>query len=129
MGFRWSYRASAFLRLSSLEDVFNDPMAGFSFESFVVEEILKGLNAQGIQNWEASSYRTRNQSEVDLVLKGQFGILPIEIKLGTKLPNKSTTALRFFIEAYKAPFGIVVYSAKKVEWIEKGILGVPVGSL
>ncbi len=117
------------LRLSTLEDILNDPMAGFSFESFVVEEILKGLTARGIQNWEASSYRTRNRSEVDLILKGFFGILPIEIKLGNKLSSRSTVALRNFMVAHKLSFGLVVYSADKVDWIENGILGVPVGCL
>jgi len=70
------------LHIRDIESLYSHPIAGRSFENFVIEEILKGMQDAGIANTNYRYYRTRGGAEIDLILEGQFGVLPIEIKLG-----------------------------------------------
>ena len=63
------------LHIDTLEKLQNDPIVGFSFEAFVIEEILKGIQDARIKNVDAYYYRTRSGAEIDLILEGQFEIL------------------------------------------------------
>jgi predicted AAA+ superfamily ATPase len=117
------------LRLSSLEQLQQDPIAGFSFESFVIEEILKGLQDARCRNVDYYYYRTRSGAEIDLILEGPFGTLPIEIKYGMRVARQQLKALSEFIDNQKLPFGLVINQAEKVEWLTETILQVPVGCL
>lgn len=49
------------LRIENLEALTHHPALGRSFESFVSEEIIKGLNAEGIVNWTPHFYRTKTK--------------------------------------------------------------------
>src|SRR5207302_1960962 len=64
------------LRIKDLADLQNDPNVGLSFESFIIEEILKGLQDKGVRNFTPYYYRTRGGSEIDLILDGDFGLIP-----------------------------------------------------
>lgn len=55
------------LNIDSLEKLYSHPIVGRSFESFVIEEILKGLSAVQTTNWQAYYYRTRHGVEIDLM--------------------------------------------------------------
>jgi hypothetical protein len=57
-------------KLDSFEALMGDSSVGVSFESFVVEEILKGLESTSLANWQPFYYRTRNGAEIDLILDG-----------------------------------------------------------
>ncbi|NNM58369.1 MAG: ATP-binding protein [Legionellales bacterium] len=115
------------LRINSTDDLFRDPQVGRSFESFVVEEIIKGLQATLAVNWQPYYYRTRNGAEIDLVLQGDFGILPIEIKYGVVTPRKRLIALDNFIKERNLPFGIVINQSKECYWLTENIIQIPVG--
>jgi predicted AAA+ superfamily ATPase len=117
------------LRLNSLEQLQQDPIAGFSFESFVIEEILKGLQDARCRSVDYYYYRTRSGAEIDLILEGSFGTLPIEIKYGVRVARQQLKALSEFIDNQKLPFGLVINQAEKVEWLTETILQVPVGCL
>lgn len=117
------------LNIGSLESLYNDPIAGFSFEAFVIEEILKGINDSGIPNIRPYYYRTRDGAEIDLILHGNFGILPIEIKLGSTVLRRQLKTLDNFILEHKLPFGILVNLHDKLEWISDRILQVPANYL
>lgn len=119
-----------FLRkVGSLEDLYADPIVGHSFESFVIEEILKGLEATDVVNWDMHYFRTRNGLEVDCILEGYFGILPIEIKYGSSVQPKQLRPLTQFTEANGCAFGIVINQATYAEWIAPNIFQLPVGWL
>ncbi|MFV1985472.1 MAG: ATP-binding protein, partial [Thiohalomonadales bacterium] len=64
------------LNITSREQLLQNHAVGQNFESFVIEEIIKGLHASMIPKWDYYYYRTRNGAEVDLVLEGSFGLLP-----------------------------------------------------
>lgn len=117
------------LRLNSLEQLQEDPIAGFSFESFVIEEILKGLQDVRYRNVDYHYYRTRSGAEIDLILEGPFGILPIEIKYGVRIARQQLRTLGEFVSEQKLPFGLVINQAEKVEWLTETILQVPAGCL
>jgi uncharacterized protein len=117
------------LHINSLDDLENDPIVGFSFEGFVIEELLKGLQDAQIQNVECSYYRTRSGAEIDLILQGNFGLLPIEIKYGSTLLERQLRTLKAFIKQHQLPLGIVINQSDQMEWISEDILQVPVGCL
>lgn len=115
------------IRIKSFEELFEDPLVGFSFGAFVVEELIKGLQATSATNWEPYYYRTRNGAEIDLILDGFFGLLPIEIKYGTSVHLKQITALIQFVEEHNLPLGMVINQSESVEWITPKIVQIPVG--
>lgn len=117
------------LKLSTLDELDEHPIVGHSFESFVIEEIIKGVEATNATSWSYHYYRTRNRAEVDLILHGKFGIIPIEIKYGMKTPLKSLTSLRNFVKENNLPFGILVNNSNAIEWLTPEVLQVPVGFL
>ena len=91
------------LRINNLDALYSDPILGRSFEGFVIEEILKGLQDAGISNVKPFYFRTRAGAEIDLVLEGNFGLLPIEIKSGKQISQKSLVSLKKFIEEHQLP--------------------------
>ena len=114
------------LGLNTEKQLTEHPVVGRSFESFVIEEILKGLEATLLSQWKYSYYRTRAGSEIDFVLSGSFGVLPIEIKYGIATPVKQLSALSKFIEEENLPMGILVNQAPVITWLTPKILQWPI---
>jgi len=117
------------LHINTLESLQSDPIAGFSFEGFVIEEILKGLQDARIRNLDSYYYRTRSGMEVDLILEGPFGIVPIEIKYGYKVIRQQLNSLTAFVENNRCAFGIVINQSDRIEWLTKNIVQIPAGYL
>ena len=115
--------------IETMDALFEASSIGTSFESFVIEELIKGLNATLITNWQFFYYRTRSGSEVDLILKGPFGVLPIEIKYGTTTNMKQLTSLSRFVEENKLPFGLLINQSKEPMWLSDTVYQLPVGWL
>ena len=117
------------LKITDFDNLFHDPISGGSFESFVIEEIIKGIESSLITNLQPYYYRTKNGAEIDLILEGDFGILPIEIKQGTRVRIDKLTALKDFIIKHKLPFGLVINQSSEAKWLTKEILQLPIGWL
>ncbi len=113
----------------SREQLVRSPLVGQIFESFVIEEILKGLNASDIARWNYSYYRTRNGAEIDLILDGSFGLVPVEIKFGVTTRLKQVVSLSRFVQDNHLPFGIVINQASEVRMLSDSIVQVPVGAI
>ena len=124
--FRDSGLSHYILGLNSIEALNNAPIVGSSFESFAIEEIIKGLQATTATRWNYYYYRTRNGAEIDLVLDGEFGILPIEIKYGASTRLKQLKALKNFIFEHDLPLGIVINNSNTVEVISERIIQIPI---
>lgn len=118
-----------FLRIDTLEKLYNHPAVGLSFESFVIEEIIKGLQALPITNWDVHYYRTRAGAEIDLLIEGLFGLLPIEIKYGSSVSQSQLQSLSRFIEEHSLPFGLVINQSDSPEWLTPKIYQLPIGWL
>lgn len=114
------------LKIHSIEDLYNHPAIGQSFESFVIEEIIKGLSATLVTNWQAYYYRTRGGAEIDLILDGPFGVLPIEIKYGSKVTGKQLKTLTDFVKEHHLPYGLLINQADQPEWLNDFVFQLPV---
>jgi uncharacterized protein len=77
--FRDSGVVNFLLFLSSIRLLRASPMVGWLWEAAIIEELLKGLELSRVR-YSPFFYRTSDGREVDLVLEGAFGLLPIEIK-------------------------------------------------
>lgn len=117
------------LHIYDIETLYGDPIAGHSFEGFIIEEILKGIQDAGISNVMAYHYRTRSGAEIDLILEGKFGLLPIEIKLGKTVTQKQLISLSKFVKDHNTTFGVLINQAEKVEWLTPSIIQIPAGWL
>ncbi len=102
------------------------PVAGFSFESFVIEEIIRGQQATMATQLSYSYYRTIDKSEVDLVVESSSAVLPFEIKLNSMVNRKSLRGLELFMKDLSSPYGIVINRGKRVEMLTDRIVQIPV---
>jgi len=127
--FRDSGLAHFLQRIHDIEQLNVYPHVGASFESFITEEIIRGLEAKMVAGWDYYYYRTRNGAEVDLILEGDFGVLPIEIKYGIKADKKRLTSLIKFVKDNNLPFGIVINNSEEVTMLGKQIIQIPSGLL
>jgi uncharacterized protein len=73
------------LSISDFDSLLGNPVLGHSWEGFVVENILNALS----DKWQASYYRTAEQTEIDLILEKSDEKWAIEIKRSSapKLPK------------------------------------------
>ena len=111
--------------LTSFEKLNNSPLVGQNFESFIIEEIIRGIQASSAIRWDYSYFRTKSGSEVDLIISGEFGILPIEIKYGTDTRRKQLTGLQKFINDNQLPYGIVINNSDNISLISENIIQIP----
>ena len=111
--------------ITTIDKLSNYPFVGACFESFVIEEIIKGLTTSNVTGWQYNYYRTRNGSEIDLILSGSFGVIPIEIKYGIKTERKKLNSLSKFIKDNDLPFGIVINNSDQIEMITEKIIQIP----
>lgn len=107
----------------------NHPNVGAGFESFISEEIIKGIQATNLVNWDYHYFRTRNGAEIDLILSGSFGTLPIEIKFGSSIKQRQIQTIKKFVFDNDLPLGIVINNSDKVELIAERIIQLPAGCI
>ena len=115
------------LHLNEQEDILAHPALGQSWESMVIENLLRELNALGV-SFEYYYYRTSGGAEVDLILEGDFGLVPIEIKYGQNISAHSLRSLRDFVKERNCPYGLVINNDEKIRQYDENILGIPFGS-
>lgn len=123
--FRDSGLANFIQGVYSRDQLLNHPNVGAGFEAFITEEIIKGVQALDVTNWKYNYFRTKNGAEIDVILEGPFGILPIEIKLGSMTKQRPLQALKNFVTINNLPLGIVVNNSNQVELIADRIIQLP----
>lgn len=112
------------LRLQSINDVLTHPVMGHSWEGMVIEEIVRGLNSLGL-SYDYYHYRTGGGAEVDLVLEGEFGLLPIEIKYGQKVALRELRSIKDFVREHKCRYGLVINNDERVRLYDTNLVGIP----
>jgi len=117
------------LGIHNLDKLKTDPIVGASFEGFVCEELIKGLESINITNWNVHYFRTRGGAEIDIIIDGPFGVLPIEVKYGSTVKRSSLKSLTAFVKDNNLPMGMVINQCDRVEWLTPEIVQVPVGWL
>jgi predicted AAA+ superfamily ATPase len=113
------------LRIPDVTALLAHPQAGASWEGFVVEEICRQLEQRGI-DFDAYHYRVSGGAEVDLVLEGAFGLIPVEIKLGQRVRLQSLRGLRDFVQEHSCRLGLVLSNEEKPRLIADKVVGLPV---
>ena len=96
------------LRIPTVEDLRSHPIAGSSWEGFVIEQIL-GLVPR---EWQAHYYRTSAGAEIDLLLHDRRGkTIAVEIKLSAtpQVAKGFWTAM----EDLSCKKGYVIYPGKE----------------
>lgn len=112
------------LHLRDREDLLAHPRMGQSWESMVIETLLRGLSAEGV-DYRAYHYRTGAGAEIDLVLEGEFGLLPIEIKHTGHVDTRSLRALRDFVNERGCRYGIVINNDEAPRRLDENLIGLP----
>ncbi len=97
---------------------------GHSWEAAVTEEILRRLDALGA-SYDYYHYRTGGGAEIDLLLEGEFGLVPIEIKYSQKVLLRELRGIRDFIKEYNCPYGLVINNDERATRYDKNLLGIP----
>ena len=113
------------LKLDDIDRLLVHPEAGASFESFVIEEIIRGFQCTLQAGIDFNYYRTRDKSEIDLIIDGPFGVIPVEIKLGTKVKQQMLMPMKTFIKETDARFGILVNNSDRIEVVADDIIQIP----
>ena len=75
--------------IDSMDDLNRAPALGRYYEAFIVEEIIRGIHATNAVNVQFSHLRTKSGGEIDLIIEGSFGLLPIEVAPNTVLRQKN----------------------------------------
>ena len=127
--FRDSGLANFIQGIKNRNHLLNHPNVGALFEAFITEEIIKGIQATDVTNWAYYYFRTRNGAEIDLILEGPFGVLPIEIKSGSTINKRQLQTLKSFVILHKLPLGIVVNNSDNIEMIADRIIQLPANFL
>jgi hypothetical protein len=91
----------------------------------LIEEIIRGLQCTLQTGMEFHYYRTRDRSEIDLIIEAPFGLIPIEIKLGRKLNKRQLLGLNNFLKETSANFGILVNTSDRIELLSDTIVQIP----
>ena len=113
------------LRISDLNHLMSHPQFGLSWETMVIEYILNGLACRGI-DYAYYYYRTSAGAEIDLILEGKFGLIPVEIKYGSTVKNNVIKNMLDFINTHQLPFGIIINNDEKVRFYRDSVIGIPI---
>ena len=116
------------LRIPDIDALIVHPAMGKTWEGMVTEEILRGLNSLGA-GYDYFYYRTSGGAEVDLVLEGDFGLIPIEIKYTQSVQKRHLRGLSDFVIERHCPYGIVINNDEHTRWYDERLVGIPFASL
>lgn len=116
------------LHLNSLDELMTHPQRGHSFEALAVETLLRSLDVLGA-GYQACHYRTGGGAEIDLVLEGEFGLLPVEVKFGQRLVMRELRGIRDFMAERDCRIGLVLHNGERVERIDERLVAVPLACL
>ncbi|MCL4354651.1 ATP-binding protein [Patescibacteria group bacterium] len=99
----------ALLGIKSLEQLYGNPIVGFSWEGFIVEQIINITK----NNYEHCFYRTGAGAEIDLLLvKNNIPEIAIEIKFS--LEPKISKGFWVSLDELRCKKGFVIYPGKDV---------------
>lgn len=116
------------LRIPDIDSLLAHPGMGQSWEGMVIEEIIRGLNCLGT-GFDYYYYRTGGGAEVDLILEGDFGLIPVEIKYAQTVSSKQLRGLKDFVRERDCRFGVVINNDESPRLYDEKIIGIPFACL
>jgi predicted AAA+ superfamily ATPase len=118
-------------RLLQIEDgerLATHPMAGRSWEGMIVETLLRGFADRG-EAVQPFHYRTHDGAEIDLILEGRFGLLPVMIRLISARDRRRLRALNELIARHGCPLGLVITDDEQPRRLTEQVVAVPAAAL
>jgi predicted AAA+ superfamily ATPase len=112
------------LRQGDLEAALRHPQMGHSWEAMVIEEILRQLAGLG-HSADYYFYRTSAGAEVDLILEGAFGLLPVEIKYSQTVSGRDLRNLKDFVAERSCRLGVVINNDEQPRLYDENLVGIP----
>ncbi|OGR00350.1 MAG: hypothetical protein A2505_08465 [Deltaproteobacteria bacterium RIFOXYD12_FULL_55_16] len=99
---------------------------GAAYESWVFAELLKWKQLQDMAP-EFYFYRTSAGMEIDFLLAGEKGIIPIETKSSKQVTAADGRSVAAFLSEHRraAKVGLVIYAGDEMVEIRKNVWGVP----
>jgi predicted AAA+ superfamily ATPase len=116
------------LRIPDLQSLLGHPQVGKSWEGMVAEEIIRQLTCHGL-SFDCYYYRTSAGVEVDFVLEGDFGLIPIEIKHTQTVEASKLRSLRDFVKERGCRLGLVIDNGERPRLLDERIVSVPFSHL
>ena len=116
-------------RIKDSAQLLEYPGVGSCFEAFVTEELIKGFSATALSAPVYYYYRTKNGAEVDLIVCGDFGVLPIEIKFGSHVKPGAMRWLQAFLKNNNLPLGLIINNSDRIVQLSDTIIQLPVSVL
>ncbi|MFH1999194.1 MAG: DUF4143 domain-containing protein [Planctomycetota bacterium] len=111
-------------RIPDLDALLSHPQLGHSWEGMVIGEIIKQLACAGA-GFDCYFYRTAAGAEVDLVIEGDFGLIPVEIKYAQTTDTRHLRSLHDFIAERNCRLGVVINNDREPRLYDEKILGIP----
>jgi len=99
---------------------------GKIYETFIISEVYK-IKKYILPECELFYFRTKTGMEIDLVLKINNTLIPIEIKYRTTITPKDYKNIKKFFNIFQQnpSIGFVIYPGKVLKEIEKNIWQIP----
>lgn len=111
--------------INSVEELKNHSQFGRIWESFITEQIIK-MTMLNYSKYEFYHYRTKAMAEIDLIIQGRFGLIPIEIKSGISTSQKQIMTLKKFTEDNNCPFSVVINRGHEIKMLAEKVIQIPV---
>ncbi len=116
------------LQVNDSNQLATHPLAGRFWESYVSEALLRGFGNAGVQV-SPLHFRTRGGAEVDLILDGEFGVVPVEIKFGSATDLRDCRHLAKFVADQSCSLGLVIDNGERPRRLAEKIVAVPAACL
>lgn len=114
--------------MADKEALLNHPLVGRAWEVFITEEIIRNFQNR-LVSIKGTYFRSRAGMEIDLIVEGTFGTLPIEIKLGSTPQPQDIRWLSEFVSRQKLSYGLLINNAQSAGWLTENIYQLPAGYL
>lgn len=111
------------LNITSFDQLFGHPILGYSWEGFVIEQIISSLP----ERWQPYYLRTNAGAEVDLLLvKPQSEIVMIEVKFSSS--PKASRGFVNLMQDFDCSTGIIIYPGEEEYPLSKNIVATPLNN-
>lgn len=114
----------ALLRIPTGEDLRSHPVAGSSWEGFVIEQLLGRLP----RNWQAHYYRTSAGTEIDLLLHDSRN-KPIAVEIKLSATPQVTKGFWTAMDDLSCKKGYVIHPGKDAYPLGENVLALPLADL
>ncbi|MCC6902504.1 MAG: ATP-binding protein [Polyangiaceae bacterium] len=115
----------AVLGVSSRDELLRHPIAGVSFEGFVIEQVLGHLGSRGVPH-EAFFFRTSDGHELDLLLSISGRSVALEVKLAASASSEDMSRLKTAADLVHAEHRYIVCQTQRPALdATRGVLDLP----